>query len=93
MSKFETIYHNSMVKCPYCGYEYQPEAEDYDEEEQVDTCVECGAKFYVHQVFSVDHVMTPNCELNGKQHDYQMVSVGGHKYPFCAICGKCKPLG
>jgi len=78
--------------CPYCKHESHVESEDYSEDERVEECEECGNKFYLYQVFSVDHRTTGDCELNGEKHDYQPTPLGGGKfYPFCSKCNKCQP--
>tara|TARA_R110002110_G_scaffold2750_5_gene13186 strand:+ start:536 stop:832 length:297 start_codon:yes stop_codon:yes gene_type:complete len=81
---------NSVI-CPYCRHEYQPEGENYSEDEIEDECEECKKKFYSHQSFSVDHHTRGDCKLNGEEHDYQP-SETLQGVPFCAKCDKCQPI-
>lgn len=39
MSEFDERMDSNNVICPYCGYDYQPESEDFDEDEQVENVV------------------------------------------------------
>ena len=77
---------DANVICPYCKYEYQPEAEDYSEDTREEECHKCGKKFWVWQAFSVDHHSKPDCELNGEQHEWDAVSA---RKPDWQSCGKC----
>ena len=43
------------VICPYCGYAYQAEAEDYDETEREEECYKCKKEYIVYQSFEVTH--------------------------------------
>lgn len=69
--------------CPYCGYNYQVESENYSNYVRIEECDECGKKFYSYDSFSVTHYAIPNCELNGLEHSYKDGS-------YCLICGKYK---
>ena len=92
MAKFEDTLNDGVVECPYCGYIYQPELEDYDEEESEVECDECGNKFYTNKIFSVSHQAKPDCDLNGIKHNYELVNLNnGKHHPFCTVCGKCQP--
>lgn len=93
MSDYEDQWDDSLVICPYCGNSYQRECEDYSEDERIEDCGKCGQKYYTRESFSVSHCTTPDCELNGTNHNYQLVDLrNGKSHPFCTICGKCQPL-
>ena len=87
MSQYiETIDDNNRI-CPYCGYSYQVEAENYSEDVRVEECDECGKKFYAQDDFTVTHYAVPDCILNGEQHKYNPNKKGGY-YKFCSVCDK-----
>ena len=78
--------------CPYCEGRYQPEAEDYDEEDHEVDCDDCGKKYYAHQSYSVTTFTSPDCELNGEDHNWEMIKLNnGKQHEFCTICDKCRP--
>ena len=88
----EATINDDGRECPYCGYKYQPESEDYSEFDRVEECDECGKKYHAHDVFSVSHWAKPDCELNGEQHDWQPRRLtGGRTHPFCSKCDTCMP--
>lgn len=92
MTTFTETINDNEVECPYCHNTYQPEASDYTEETHIEECEECGKKYYTHQIYSVYHKTQPDCELNGGEHNYQMIPIGsGMSHPFCTICDKCQP--
>ena len=83
---------DSNRECPYCGHSYQPESEDYSNDTREEECSECGKKYIAHDSFSVTHYATPDCELNGEQHDWQPRPLpGGRTHPFCERCDRCQP--
>lgn len=91
MSQFSDVYNNHEVECPYCGYAYQAEGEDYSEDERSEECENCGKKYYHSDSFTVTHETRPDCKLNGMEHDYQLVDLGnGARHPFCTVCGDCQ---
>lgn len=91
--EFDETYDDANRACPYCGHEYQPESEDYTDEPRAEECDECGKSFYARDDFSVTHIATPDCELNGETHDWQPVQLrDGTRHPFCTTCGKCQPV-
>lgn len=46
--------------CPYCGYTYQVECEDYrDETGGAETCYKCGKEFWRATEFDVIHRCSP----------------------------------
>ena len=76
--------------CPYCKTEcFQPEGEDYSEDDQEEECDECGKKFYLNQSFTVDHNTRGDCELNGESHDYRPAKYQ-QEMEVCAKCGECR---
>ena len=94
MSEFDETYNDDVVECPYCGDKYQPEAEDYSEDERITQCSECNKFYHLHQSFSVTHQTRPDCEINGGNHNYEPVNLrNGRSHPFCTVCGDCKPHG
>ena len=97
MSKFEDTCNDAEIECPYCGYSYQPECEDYTDDEREKECEECGKKFYYHQEYTVVHRAKPNCELNKVPHNFHKTEFkDGSFYHICTICGKfqsAKELG
>jgi hypothetical protein len=92
VSKFDDTANDDVVECPYCGHTYQPEPEDYDDDEREEDCGECGKKYYLSQSYSVTHHARSDCTLNGVEHDYQVVDLNnGKQHSFCTVCGKCQP--
>ncbi|MCK5613690.1 hypothetical protein KAR91_68125 [Candidatus Pacearchaeota archaeon] len=92
MSKFEDTMNNYDVECPYCHYTYYPEGEENDEERRIEECQNCDKRFYRHDEITVDHHTSPDCELNGEQHDYQPCELNdGSFHHFCETCEKCMP--
>jgi len=84
---------DTLVECPYCGETYQPECEDFGEDCREEECNECGKTYLLSESFSVTHIATPDCELNGETHEYEDRSLGGGRtHPFCSKCSKCQPL-
>ena len=92
MSKYTDTMDDAERKCPYCGYGYQPESEDYSEDCLDKECENCGMNYYLYDSFSVTHHAIPDCELNEQLHDYQPVELrDGKSHDFCTICDKCSP--
>ena len=90
-SKYDDKCDESNSICPYCENYYQVESEDYSEDTQEIECEYCGMKYYLHQSFSVTHHTTPDCELNGADHQFERVKLSdGTETNFCAICYKCR---
>ena len=84
---------DGVRKCPYCGHSYQPESADYREDWREEECSECGKNYHAHDSFSVTHYGTPDCSLNGEEHDWQeRATQGGRSHPFCMKCDKCMPM-
>lgn len=54
------FYHNDRIKCPYCGYEYEPDElhESTDEEE----CGNCGSLMDVKVEYSVHYTTSKRGE-------------------------------
>lgn len=91
MSNFESTYSSDGRECPYCGHTSHVESEDYSEDSRIEECDECGKKFHAHEVFSVDHKAEPDCELNGEQHKFELVTFSsGKSAEFCETCNKCR---
>lgn len=77
--------------CPYCGAAYQPEHEDFSEDNRIEECEGCKKRYHAYDSFSVTHYATPDCELNGEQHEWEpMPTSRGRTHPFCAKCDKCQ---
>jgi hypothetical protein len=90
-SKYEQQRDDDWSQCPYCGNKWEVESCSYSEDSRVEECGECGKKYHLHQVFTVEHVSTPDCELNGESHLWEPRSLGGGRtHPFCSVCDKCK---
>ena len=93
MSDYGDESDDNDVICPYCQYKYQPEGEDYDEEQRQEGCDECGKSFWLAQESSVTHHTTPDCQINGIDHDWERVHLlSGRSHDFCSVCGKCRPF-
>jgi len=91
-SKYDTEVDDNDSICPYCKHRYQVESEDFDEEDKEVECDECGKKYYQHQSFMVSTFTTPDCELNGEEHEWRWITLrNGKRHQFCAICDKCRP--
>ena len=89
MSKYEETINDSVRVCPYGESEYQPESEDYSEDERTEECQVCGKKYYAHDIFSVAHSARPDCVLNGEDHEWE-TKQRHPDYQFCNKCGKCR---
>jgi len=88
MSEFTDISNSDVVECPYCGNKYQPEAEDYSEDDRPEECYKCKKKYFVNQSFSVNHQMRPDCELNNIKHNF--VDFENGEFQFCSVCDTCR---
>jgi len=87
----EQVDYNDCI-CPYCGYSYQVEVEDFYEDPCEEECGGCEKKFYLSQSLSVDHHSKPDCILNGEEHKWSPVDIsGGKTHDFCSVCNKCRP--
>ena len=92
MSKYTDTIDDCDRECPYCGYTYQPEPAEYSDNLREEECENCDKSYYVHDSFYVTHHATPDCELNGQEHDYQSITLGnGQTHGFCTVCDKCRP--
>ena len=68
------------VKCPYCGYEFEPESYYGDDEsENIEECPNCEHYFVCQQEISVDFYAEKADCLNGGEHDWKPI----------ATCPKC----
>jgi hypothetical protein len=91
MSKYEEKIDGCESICPYCEDSFQVEAEDYNEDEREEQCGSCGNKYWLSEVFTVDHNTRPDCELNGAKHEYELVKLkNGKQAYFCTVCDDCK---
>lgn len=90
MTEFDDHYDDNDSICPYCGDRYQVESEDYSEDERVEECDNCGKKYFLCQIFSIDHHTRPDCEINGDEHQFQFEQTKNGGAYFCKVCGKCK---
>jgi hypothetical protein len=86
MSEYEQQMDEHEAICPYCGYNYQVESEDYDVDEREDECSHCGMKYYINQEFTVTHYTSPDCELNDLAHTWEYYDANGRKFRHCTIC-------
>lgn len=84
MSEHEEQTDNVLAICPYCKHSYQVEAEDYSEADHVVRCSFCGKRYRLRTEFSVEHITTPDCTLNGVDHDWEYSSVFNLKT--CRVC-------
>lgn len=95
MSRFDTQAHRSDIICPYCGYDYQVETEDFLDEDdaEIEECGDCGKKFHRSTNYSITHEARPDCELNGEAHKFEEKPLGGGRtHPFCSVCGEIEPI-
>ncbi len=92
MGKYEDTMDDTDMICPYCGYKYQVESEDYSEDCRIEECDECGKKYHAYDNFSVSHHAKPDCGLNETEHDWQPQTITEGTHDFCNICNKCKPI-
>jgi len=90
MAKFDTQMDSVNAICPYCEASYQVESEDYSEDSRAEECGNCGKKYLIYQSFSVDTITKPNCEINGDEHDFELVELTGGGAYFCTVCDECK---
>ena len=90
MSDYSDEYDDCNAVCPYCGDTYQVEGESYSEDDTDITCDECGKRYYLRQDFSVTHVSTPDCTLNGEQHKWRPINITSGSHDFCSVCDKCR---
>lgn len=51
--------NSSFVICPHCQHQYQPESEDFDEDEREEECSECGGLYLLRNEMSVTHYTRP----------------------------------
>lgn len=85
----------SEAICPYCGYSYQVETEDFrgDGEAVEVKCSKCGLKYHLSQSYEVTHTSTPDCFLNGFPHKWEARRLPrGGEHDFCSRCDACRPV-
>jgi len=90
MSDYDEELDSSNVICPYCKHEYQPEPEDFDEDESVEECSNCHKKFHHHDEITYDYHTRPDCELNDEEHKWELNEHTNHD--FCEVCGIIRPF-
>lgn len=92
MSEFDDQIDGTNAICPYCKDEYQPECEDFSEDQREVECEECGQSYYLHQSFDVTHHSSPDCELNNEEHQWEPFEFNdGRSHDYCKICDKAAP--
>ncbi len=87
MIKYKSHSHSTNAICPYCGSSYQVESEDCAFEARVELCDDCEKYYLLESFVDVTHRTSPNCELNGDDHDWEEKAT--HKV--CRVCGKVAP--
>ena len=63
---------DNMV-CPYCGYAWEVESEDYDsyiERDEIEECEECGMRFIASASFYVYFSTEPVEDIAKSEHSY-----------------------
>jgi transposase-like protein len=92
MSKYTEEQDSEKAICPYCGNKHHVEAESYDASAQEEECDNCGKKYWLQQEFDITHNTAPDCELNGEEHQYELMTFRtGFSAHFCSECGKVRP--
>lgn len=86
-TRYKCQQDDNHVICPYCGYEYQPDSDDYDEDSRVYECDHCGGEYHLYQSFTVTHHTKPDCELNGTDHVYALYQTKDDVIMRCKNCG------
>ena len=78
----KTVINSNEMECPYCHGTWHREGEDYtpDGDVRVIECDMCEQRFWGGEVYEVEHVSTPDCKLNNREHEF---SVG-----LCKVCGR-----
>lgn len=92
MSDIDETSNSTGYECPYCGHHHVCDDWGYEYESEVIECDSCDKKFYATANHTVDFEATPDCELNGIEHDlvfYDKSSLDGYNSYFCDICNKC----
>lgn len=65
------------ITCPYCGFEYGDSQEFLSggEEDDIETCEECGKKFHWSRSICVDYNSKKLCEENNDEHNWEEFDV------------------
>jgi hypothetical protein len=92
MSEFTDEIDSSVVICPYCKDEYEPEGEDFNEESRIEECGNCGSKYYLNQQVTYDNCTQLDCEINGDSHKWESSELSNGNHDFCSVCDKCRPI-
>lgn len=89
MQKYRERRDNEKAICPYCGDSYQVEEVDYDDDEGVEKCCNCGKIYWLSQVFTVTHVTKPDCGINNIEHKWERFTrQDGSVVVFCDVCNR-----
>ena len=74
------------VKCPYCGYEFEPESHyENDDESNIEECPNCEHSFVCWQETNISFSAEKADCLNGGKHDWKPIPT----YPKCATLMRC----
>ena len=81
------------VKCPYCGYEFEPNWELYDGDESSceEECPECGKRFTSWMSISYDFDTKKADCLNGGKHTWKLQE-GSPKCLMKMECTQCHEI-
>lgn len=83
MSKYEEELSEEGYICPYC--KSCDEDGTYNYKNEVVECKECRKKFIATAESTITFYSTPDCKINGEEHDF--VYVPGFKVNYCIKCG------
>lgn len=91
MPRYKEKRRDDCRECPYCGYTYQVECEDYSEDLREEECSECGKKYWASESICVTHFASPDCTVNGQEHDWVFIPSAvaeGRLFRECRECSK-----
>jgi len=91
MSYTDVFSLNELI-CPYCKRSASPSQMTPFVRVELD-CEECGHRHHANRDGgkaggSITYLTTPDCELNGFEHDIITKTSKGQDYMFCAVCDK-----
>ena len=81
---FQYHIHESSIKCPYCDCECHNDDYTIDQDQSEFECDSCGKTFWAEMNFV--YSTYSDCELNGKEHDYEQAS---ETHPTLYSCKNC----
>ena len=85
--------HDSERICPYCKTGYQVDDENYSKDEGVEKCEGGGMYYHFTIEYTVDHNTSPDCKLNGKDHNFgDPIHHQGITFSICEVCQQSKRL-